>query len=567
MNPLSSLLLTLILSLSHGISGVAEGEPPPLARDRLGPIYDQDYHLYVRARFEDLKRMRPNLPSPSEILEDFSIHRLLAAKAEVQFASWEKLPEVRWGLWGLECGESENRLIEEVLRPAEDPSPEEIERYYREHRANFARVGSFSIRRVFFDATRCEAESCRKDLERKARETLAKMLGDKKPGDGEVPLEDFLAAATWATGSPTSAFQVSGPHSLGKLSRALEEAAMALEPGEVSDVIPTKFGFHILRLETKEAPRLLSLEEAAPSILETLKYRKTHDNLIGLRARLRASETLKVRGDTLAAFVASATMEGVNDAAPLGEAGPLKIAFKDLRDLLKIRPLGVIDDEQPYERLLETYRTHLVERVLLPEIVRQEAIQHGVTSDSTYELRYRMDRMAHLGKLLFERELRKRIAALPPISSTQVEEYYQTHQEDFMTKPQYILREIAIQPRAATRPSEMEFALREAEEKALRALAEIEAGTPEENAVKRWSDGGEAERGGVTPPLAVGTRYAKPVWDALLQLPPGAWTKPPFRHLGKAVVTKVEEAHQPPRRTFEDGFQEITVRLSLSRET
>jgi hypothetical protein len=68
--------------------------------------------------------------------------------------------------------------------------------------------------------------------------------------------EDFAALARAHSQDPGNASIGGdlGTFGRGDLAKPLEDAAFALEPGEISEVVETPFGLHLVRLEGKEAP-------------------------------------------------------------------------------------------------------------------------------------------------------------------------------------------------------------------------------------------------------------------------------------------------------------------------
>jgi parvulin-like peptidyl-prolyl isomerase len=79
-----------------------------------------------------------------------------------------------------------------------------------------------------------------------------------------------------------------GTFAHGAHTRAFDDAAFALKPGEVSDVIETEYGYHIIKLTGREPARAVRLEEAAPEIRTRLLKEK--------RARLLAGWLKEARG-------------------------------------------------------------------------------------------------------------------------------------------------------------------------------------------------------------------------------------------------------------------------------
>jgi peptidyl-prolyl cis-trans isomerase C len=84
----------------------------------------------------------------------------------------------------------------------------------------------------------------------------------------------------------------------GQLMPEIEEACFKLEVGQVSDIIKTQFGYHIVKVTDKKEPRAVELSEVKGAIEKELRdkaQRETFDNLLkNLRskARIKINEKL-----------------------------------------------------------------------------------------------------------------------------------------------------------------------------------------------------------------------------------------------------------------------------------
>jgi peptidyl-prolyl cis-trans isomerase C len=122
-----------------------------------------------------------------------------------------------------------------------------------------------------------------------ARHILIKMEGDvtkeqkaealtkiemvrKKALDGE----DFAALASEYSEGPSSAKGGDlGYFSRGQMVKPFDDAAFALEPGKVSEVVETQFGYHIIEVTDRQPASVVSYETAQAQIVERLKQEKS----------------------------------------------------------------------------------------------------------------------------------------------------------------------------------------------------------------------------------------------------------------------------------------------------
>lgn len=148
--------------------------------------------------------------------------------------------------------------IEETLRSEE----ERLKALYEERREEFDRPERVRARHILVRV----APGSTPEQEEQARARAEALLARVRGG------EDFAEVARAESDDPGSK---GAGGDLGFFARqqmvpAFEDAAFALEPGTVSDVVRSDYGFHIIRTEEHEAAQLTPYEEAREELARDL---------------------------------------------------------------------------------------------------------------------------------------------------------------------------------------------------------------------------------------------------------------------------------------------------------
>ncbi|BBD08776.1 SurA N-terminal domain-containing protein [Desulfovibrio ferrophilus] len=158
----------------------------------------------------------------------------------------------------------------QALSGVQTVSAEEIKTYYDTHQDEFARPEQVRARHILLklDAGAPEAEV--KDVRTKLLRLKARLA---KGSTFEELAKKYSEGPSNATGGDLGWF------SRGMMVGPFEEAAFSLKPGEVSEPIRTKFGWHLLKLEDHRDEGVKALAEAESDIRSSLAEDKAADAL------------------------------------------------------------------------------------------------------------------------------------------------------------------------------------------------------------------------------------------------------------------------------------------------
>src|SRR5262252_5803960 len=169
----------------------------------------------------------------------------------------------------------EQRQIRYVAIPLQrfmqhdDPSAEAVNEYYTSHLEAFQRPEQVRARHILFKV----APSASAEQETQVRARGEAVLAALQKG------EDFATLAKQHSEDTATAEQGGdlGYFPRGQMVAPFEEAAFSLPVGQISDLIRTPFGWHILRVEDKREAETKPLAEVEAEIKDKIREEKARD--------------------------------------------------------------------------------------------------------------------------------------------------------------------------------------------------------------------------------------------------------------------------------------------------
>lgn len=164
-------------------------------------------------------------------------------------------------------------------------SDEEVHRFYLENPEKFRRPQQVRARQIFIRVAPSASQE-----ERAARRGRAEqLLKEARAG------EDFAKLARLHSEAPTR--QWGGemePFARGQVARPIEDAAFALAAGQVSGLVSTPEGFHILKVEAIDAEVIVNEEQARARIRTYLEQHKANAAIEKEAERLRSTGKVEI---------------------------------------------------------------------------------------------------------------------------------------------------------------------------------------------------------------------------------------------------------------------------------
>jgi peptidyl-prolyl cis-trans isomerase C len=178
---------------------------------------------------------------------------------------------------------SARRMVSEGIAPEISISDEDVETFYTENFDKMSSPEQVRARHILI-SPKSDDEAGK----RLAREKVAAIQKELEGGASFAVVAMENSEGPSATGGGDLGF-----FSRGQMVPAFEETVFALQPGEISDVVETRFGYHIIKLEERLDAQTVSVEEASERIRPYLTQQRLQEAVEKLVEDLRASAEIE----------------------------------------------------------------------------------------------------------------------------------------------------------------------------------------------------------------------------------------------------------------------------------
>jgi peptidyl-prolyl cis-trans isomerase C len=174
-------------------------------------------------------------------------------------------------------------LVERAIRPGVEITDQEVAEFYSGNPQMFQRPEQVRARHILI-VVEPGADEAAKAAARERAEAA------RKRAEGG---EDFAALATELSEGPSAPNGGDlGFFSADRMVKPFAEAAFALEPGAISQVVETQYGYHVIKVEERRPASTQSLDEVREPLRNALVEREIGDGLTSLVEKLRSEATI-----------------------------------------------------------------------------------------------------------------------------------------------------------------------------------------------------------------------------------------------------------------------------------
>jgi len=290
-------LLLCLIAVMAGCRGRASSSPV-IATLNGNEIHRDEFERFLALKIGELSGAENSDSLRSQILDEYLKRRLVlddAARLGLSVGSGEmeqtaeNNPQMKSAVASAATREElvRDMLVEKYYRQVAlrdvRVSPEEAQQYIEKNQSRLTDRPGYLVREIRVQS-RDEAQRLRREVTEGRR--------------------DFASVARLHSDAPNAERSGLTRYDEGQLPEVLEKAVRQLNPGDVSPVIESNYGFHIFKLEQRIKPhapeeRRSQLDDRRQQLTEELIARKNQQAVDKALERLTSEATIKIDDSTL----------------------------------------------------------------------------------------------------------------------------------------------------------------------------------------------------------------------------------------------------------------------------
>jgi peptidyl-prolyl cis-trans isomerase C len=265
---LRKIMFTLAILGLFASLALAQEEDPVLGKAGDFIFRKSDFDRIISyTPAERQKYFTTNPQQKTVILKRIVEHRAIADLAKKE--GFDKKTEVKEQLEFLLNDYLAQEYLKKVVLKDIVITEEEIKKHYQENEKTYIYPAQAKARHILIKV----APNAPEEEKKKAKEKAEGLLKKVKDGEDFAKLAGEFSEdqATQKKGGDLGYF------SKGRMVKPFEDAAFALKPGQVSEIVESQFGFHIIKLEDLKEARVRSFEEVKEMVKSQIQLKRNKE--------------------------------------------------------------------------------------------------------------------------------------------------------------------------------------------------------------------------------------------------------------------------------------------------
>jgi peptidyl-prolyl cis-trans isomerase C len=178
-----------------------------------------------------------------------------------------------------------NKTMEAEVAPKVSVTPQDLDAYYKQNPDQFKQAEQLRASHILFPIE----SSATEDFKKTTRAQADAVLKRAQSGEDFAGLaKEFSKDSSASNGGDLNYFP------RGQMVPAFEQAAFALKPGQISGIVESQFGLHIIKVTDHKPERAVPLAEVSDRLSDFLRRRKQQELVQEFVASLRTKYKVEV---------------------------------------------------------------------------------------------------------------------------------------------------------------------------------------------------------------------------------------------------------------------------------